>query len=83
MSHQGGVAELNSHATDSNGLEHLQRAVQDEMGSRVRAFELVRRDDGGLILKGRTRTYYAKQMAQHLVMRSSNEPILANEIEVT
>lgn len=41
---------------------------------------MISRGDG-LILKGRTRTYYAKQMAQQLVMRS-NQRVLANEIEV-
>jgi hypothetical protein len=81
MSQQTGVAERNQYAIEGDGLEHLERIVQDEMGNRVRAFQLVRRDDG-LVLKGRTRTYYAKQMAQHLVMRCCNEPILANEIEV-
>ncbi len=38
--------------------------------------------DGGLVLRGRSRTYYAKQLAQHGVMRSSRLPVLANEIEV-
>ncbi len=38
--------------------------------------------DGGLVLEGRSRTYYAKQLAQHGVMRSSRLPILANDIEV-
>jgi hypothetical protein len=37
---------------------------------------------GGLILRGRTSTYYAKQLAQHAVMAVTNVPILANEIEV-
>jgi hypothetical protein len=38
--------------------------------------------DAGLVLKGRVRTYYAKQVAQHLVMQLTELPILANEIEV-
>jgi len=39
--------------------------------------------DGGLILRGRCRTYYVKQLVQHAVMEASDRPILANEIEVT
>jgi hypothetical protein len=35
-----------------------------------------------LILRGLTTTYYAKQLAQHAVMETTDIPILANEIEV-
>jgi hypothetical protein len=38
--------------------------------------------DGGLVLRGRAHTYYAKQLAQHAVMDNHPLPILANEIEV-
>ena len=38
--------------------------------------------DGGLVLYGRTRTYYAKQLAQHEVMGRSRLPIRANSIDV-
>jgi hypothetical protein len=37
---------------------------------------------GGLVLRGHTHTYYAKQLAQHAAMEISNLPTLANEIEV-
>jgi hypothetical protein len=37
---------------------------------------------GGLILRGLTTTYYAKQLAQHAVMEATAIPIVANEIEV-
>jgi hypothetical protein len=48
---------------------------------RVRNFRLA--DCGyGLILTGQTRTYYAKQLAQHAVMAVTARPLLANEIEV-
>jgi hypothetical protein len=83
MSNQAGLAQRSRYQTEDNDqLCELERIVQDEMAGRVRAFQVVRCDEG-LVLKGRTRTYYAKQMAQHLVMRSSNEPIRANDIEVT
>jgi len=38
--------------------------------------------NGELILRGRTRTYYAKQLAQQAVMEATALPIRANEIEV-
>jgi hypothetical protein len=37
----------------------------------------------GLVIQGRTRTYYAKQLVQHAVMSATTIPILANEIEVS
>jgi hypothetical protein len=36
----------------------------------------------GLILQGQSRTYYAKQMAQHLAMSSLSVRIASNEIVV-
>jgi hypothetical protein len=36
----------------------------------------------GLILQGDALTYYAKQLAQHAIMKETRLPILANEIEV-
>ena len=37
---------------------------------------------GGIVLRGFTRTYYLKQLAQQAVMNLTDLPILANEIEV-
>jgi hypothetical protein len=68
-----------SKATDY--LDDLEREVKNAMGNRVRQFHVLR-FPGGLILRGQTRSYYAKQMAQQLVMRGCHERILANEIEV-
>ena len=36
----------------------------------------------GLVLRGRARTYYVKQLAQHAVLGASRLPLVANEIEV-
>ena len=36
----------------------------------------------GIILRGHARTYYAKQLAQHVVMELIRLAIHANEIEV-
>ena len=62
-------------------LKQLELRLQDQLGGRVRNLRLVMRDDG-IILQGIARTYYAKQLAQHSVMRQTDLPILVNEIEV-
>jgi hypothetical protein len=66
---------------DVQAMDHLEREVKNAMGGRVRRFQVLR-FPGGLILRGETKSYYAKQMAQQLVMRGGHERILANEIEV-
>jgi hypothetical protein len=63
-------------------LEELENQVRDRLGGQVRGFQLDFRD-GGLVLRGRTRTYYAKQCVQHLVMAATDLPIAANDVEVT
>jgi osmotically-inducible protein OsmY len=39
-------------------------------------------EDGCVTLLGEARTYYAKQMAQHVVMEIVRLPIRANQIQV-
>jgi hypothetical protein len=63
-------------------MELLETRVQSRLNGRVRHFRLVLRE-GGLVLMGHTRTYYAKQIAQHEVMHGTSLLILANEIEVS
>ena len=48
----------------------------------VRELQLMVRD-GGLVLSGRARSFYAKQQVQHVVMEITDLPIRANEIRVT
>jgi hypothetical protein len=36
----------------------------------------------GLVLQGRARCYYAKQIAQHVAMHATGLPIQSNEIDV-
>jgi hypothetical protein len=61
--------------------EHIAVRVQAELGSRLRDFELLPSPDG-LVLRGRTTTYYAKQLVQHAVMRLGRVRVLSNEIDV-
>jgi hypothetical protein len=59
----------------------VERLVRGRLRGRVRDLCLEVRDHG-VVLHGRTRTYYVKQLAQHLVMAGTGLRVLANEIEV-
>jgi len=37
---------------------------------------------GGVVIRGITKSYYVKQLAQHAVMKHVSLPIVANEIDV-
>jgi hypothetical protein len=65
----------------ANGATELEAHIQYKLGGQVRDFQVVIADQG-LVLRGRARTYYAKQLAQHAVLEVTPVPILANEIEV-
>jgi len=68
-------------STGNSGLGQLEAHLQILMAGRVRHFHLIA-TDLGLVLRGQTRTYYAKQLAQHAVMEATDLPIVANEIAV-
>jgi hypothetical protein len=59
----------------------LEFQMQSRFRGQIRELS-VQRQPGGWILRGQSRTFYAKQMAQHAVMQATDEPILANDIEV-
>lgn len=61
--------------------EDLAARIGRRLGNRVRGLRVLRQG-GGIVIQGRTNTYYAKQLAQHAAMELDNEPILANDIEV-
>jgi hypothetical protein len=63
-------------------IERLETRMQSLLSGRVRNLRLVVHD-GGLILTGQARTYYAKQLAQHAVLEATALPIVANEIQVS
>jgi hypothetical protein len=76
------AAEPSIDLTTADGTAELIVHVQCRLGGQVRGLRLVATDKG-LLLRGRTHTYYAKQLAQHAVMEATGLPILANEIEVS
>lgn len=65
-------------ATMAEALESL---LQRRLSGRVHELQVECQTEG-VVLRGWTRTYYAKQMAQHVVMDVTDWPILANEIVV-
>lgn len=70
-----------SEAVLPSSVEQVEAQVQSRLGGRIRDLEVHVRQNG-LILKGRTATYHAKQLAQHAVMELGWLPLLANDIEV-
>lgn len=63
-------------------IRELEGRVRTQLGGRVRDLRFVL-DDHGLVLRGRTDSYYVKQLAQHAVLKFAEVRLLANEIEVT
>ena len=60
----------------------LEALTQVRLGNRVRNLRVLRGKDG-LVLRGKTTTYYAKQLVQHAVMELDDCRIHANDIEVS
>lgn len=58
-----------------------ERVVKSQLTGHVRGFQVIV-ESHGLVLRGTAQTFYAKQLAQHLVMKLSDVPIAANEIDV-
>jgi hypothetical protein len=63
-------------------LDRLVSQVEHELSGRLRDFR-VKRMGAGVVLAGRVATFYAKQLAQHAVMRATALPIVENKIEVS
>jgi hypothetical protein len=61
--------------------DRLEGLVHRRLGSRIRELRLVFQETG-VILRGHSDSYHAKQVAQHTVMAAAGVPIVANEIEV-
>jgi hypothetical protein len=62
-------------------LDQLSRTIRRQLIGRIRDFRLLH-DGDGLVLRGFAPSFYAKQIAQHTVMKTTSLPISANEIWV-
>ncbi len=62
-------------------LRQVEQQIRERTSGRIRGLhlELAR---GGLVVTGRTNTYYAKQLATHAVRDLNQNMTLTNEIEV-
>ena len=67
------------HVNDITGP--IEKVVRDRLSGWVQNFHVDVRDRG-IVLTGRTRSYYAKQLVQHAALSASRLPLLANEIQV-
>jgi hypothetical protein len=61
--------------------EQLETLMSRRLGNRIRDLR-VSIQPAGVVLRGRTATYHAKQLAQHAAMELANLPIVANDIQV-
>jgi hypothetical protein len=66
----------------SDVVAELEEHVRWRLHGRVRDLHLDW-NQHGLVVRGRSRTYYAKQLAQEAVMKITDLPVVANEIEVS
>lgn len=68
-------------AEPGRGLDGIAERVQQQLCGRVRDLHLSL-GGNGIILRGRTGSYYGKQLAQHSVACATAQPIAGNEIVV-
>ena len=59
---------------------HLEVHLRGRLRDLANASVSVQR--GGVVIRGTTKSYYVKQLAQHAVMKHVSLPIAANEINV-
>ena len=62
-------------------IERLAADTAKKLRGRLSRLRLELRG-GGVVLHGTARSFYAKQLAQHAVMKGTDLPIVRNEIEV-
>jgi hypothetical protein len=62
-------------------VDQLLASVQRQLAGRICDLRVLVQDEG-LVLQGRAYSYYAKQLAQQAVMKATQLPLVANDIEV-
>jgi hypothetical protein len=62
-------------------LGQLEDLLQHRLRGQVREVRVLLRE-GRVVLQGRAASYHAKQLAQHLLLRTLETAILVNEVEV-
>ena len=74
--------QLDSGEVTREQIARIEEHMRCRLSGRVHDLQLVIRDHG-LVLRGHSHSYYAKQLAQHAVLEATDLPIRANEIEVS
>lgn len=62
-------------------LDRIEEDIRRMFLRRVHDFHIEALDDG-LVLHGRTKTFHGKQLIQHAVMKATEIPLAANNINV-
>ena len=62
-------------------VERIEQAVYTRTGGRIRGLH-VQVADNGIVISGRTSTYYVKQLVTHAAMETSDELLVVNKVEV-
>ncbi len=62
-------------------VSDLEDLLQRRLRGQIRELRLIYLEEG-LVLEGYSPTYYAKQLAQHLLLKETSLPLLRNEIRV-
>jgi len=62
-------------------VEQLETHLTQRLGRQVYGLRVTLRENE-LVLQGQARTYYAKQLAQHELLKTTSLRLVANEIEV-
>lgn len=67
--------------SSSNEADRVEMSVKGRLAGRIERLRILLRHDG-LVLLGRVRTYYAKQLVQEAVLKLTETPIAENAVEV-
>jgi hypothetical protein len=70
-----------TYVAENHEIQELESHLRRRLAGRVAELQIIPHDRG-LVLRGRSLSYYAKQLAQHTLMTVTDLPLLANEIEV-
>lgn len=62
-------------------LSIFEKHLQDQLRGRIHKLRVIKTSEG-VVLLGYAATYYAKQLAQHNVLKAFPLPLVANKIEV-